>query len=121
MIAGGFIGLGVIAGGITWFQMTPAERSEMMGSVLRILGWLGIVLVLPWATYFLTLLAAKRDNNRMAVMLILAYTAIEALVLFYLLGFHPGTSTAWVFVAVGILFAAGYNLLSCDFIADRLS
>ena len=121
MLAGGLIGLGAIAGGIAWYQMTPDARSAVTSTVLRILAWLGVVVIAPFATWFVTSWIAKKESNALGAILVFTYTAIEAVALFWLLGWTVTGSTAWMFVALGLLISAAYNLLACDWIADRLT
>jgi hypothetical protein len=50
---------------------------------------------------------------------VLGYTAIEATVLAWLFGWSVGGATAWVFYAAAVLLAGVYNLLACDWIAEK--
>ncbi|MBC7784608.1 MAG: hypothetical protein H7144_12290 [Burkholderiales bacterium] len=116
----GAVALGVIIGAISWFQMSPQDRAEMLGSVGRVLVWLGIAAVLPWATYFFTTLVAKRESNLLAGVMIAAYTFVDGAAL-WLLFELSGLSTAGIFLIVlGLLSALTYNLLVCDWIAEKM-
>ena len=42
----GLVSLAVIAGAISWYEMDPGTRHGIVTGTGRILGWLGIVLVL---------------------------------------------------------------------------
>ena len=49
-----------------------------------------------------------------------AYSLIETLVLAWLFKWHVPTATAWTFLILGGLFAAVYNLFTCDWIAEKV-
>jgi len=119
-VVSGFVGLAVIAAGISWWQMDPNTRQMLVSGTGRIISWLGIVLIVPWATFFVIGRVAKFDNNLAGATLVGAYTVIEALVLAWLFGWHIPTATAWTFFILGGLFAAVYNLFTCDWIAEKV-
>lgn len=122
IVIGGAVALGVVVGAISWFQMSPDERSAILGTVGRVLAWFGIVLVLPWATYFATTAIARRDSNGAGAALVAGYTLLDAIVLAWLLGMAvPQTAATGVMVVLGLLVALAYNLLACDWIAERLT
>jgi hypothetical protein len=50
-----------------------------------------------------------------------AYTLVEAILLAWLFGWRFGGPTAWTFAVVGTLFAGVYNLLACDWIAEKVT
>jgi FtsH-binding integral membrane protein len=116
----GAVTLGVVAAGISWFQMDPEDRSAILSTVGRSLAWLGIVLVLPWATYFISVAVGRRDSNGASAMLVAGYTLVDGLILGWLLGFHGHSTTAIIFAILGMLIALAYNLLACDWIAEKL-
>jgi len=112
--------LGVIVGAISWFQMAPADRSAILSVVRRGLGWIGIVLVLPWATCFVTMWVAKRESNAAGASLVAGYTLIDLAVLGWLFNFSISGTTGVVLCVLGVLIALAYNLLACDWIAEKL-
>ncbi len=116
----GAVGLGVVVGAISWFQMPAEDRSAILGSVWRALAWLGIVLILPWATYFVTTWVSKRESNLAGAVLVAGYTLVGGLILAWLFDFSIHGTTAIVLVILGILIALAYNLLVCDWIAEKL-
>ena len=63
---------------------------------------------------------AKRESNNTAALLVGALTLAELLVLWWMFEFGVGGPIAITFFAVGGLLAAVYNLLTCDWIADKL-
>lgn len=119
-VVAGAVALGVIAGGISWWQMDPDTRHAIWTGTGRILGWLGLVLVVPWATFFLSTWVAKYERNSAGAALVAAYTLIEAILLGWMFHWAFSHSVAgWVMFAVGVLLAAVYNLFACDWIAER--
>jgi len=119
--ASGVMLLATVVVGITWWQMDPSTRQSILSGGLRIVAWLGMVGLLPWATFFVIRRVAEMDSNTAAGILVGAYTVLELLVLLWLFGWRIGGGTAWVFVAVGVLLAAVYNILVCDWIAEKLA
>ena len=116
----GAVALGVIVAAISWWSMDPATRQMLLTGTGRIVSWLGIVLVVPWATFFVIGKVAKLDNNAAGAVLVGAYTLIEVLLLAWLFEWRIPGPTAWTFLVVGALFAAVYNLLTCDWIAEKV-
>jgi FtsH-binding integral membrane protein len=120
-VVAGAVGLAVIAGGISWWQMDPATRDMLLSGTGKIVSWLLIVLLVPWATFFLTVWVAKQESNAAGAGLVLFYTVLEAVCLAWLFNWHVPGATAWTFLGAGTLFAAVYNLLACDWIAEKLA
>lgn len=116
----GAVALAVIATAISWWSMDAATRQMLLSGTGRIVGWLGIVLIVPWATFFVISRVAKLDSNAAGAALVGAYTLIEVLVLAWLFEWKIPGATAWTFLCVGALFAAVYNLLTCDWIAEKV-
>ena len=117
----GAVALAVIAAAISWWSMDPAARQTLLSGTGRIVSWLGIVLVVPWATFFLIGKVAKLESNAAGAILVGAYTLIEVLILAWLFEWRIPGPTAWTFLCVGALFAAVYNLLTCDWIAEKVA
>jgi hypothetical protein len=44
--------LAVVAAGISWWQMDPDTRQMLLSGTGKIVSWFGILLLLPWATFF---------------------------------------------------------------------
>jgi len=119
-IVSGAVGLAVVAAGISWWQMDAGTRQMLISGTGRIIAWLGIVLFLPWVTFFVSTWASKKDSNIISAVVVLSYTILELLLLGWLFEWHFPTGVAWTFFAVGGLFAGAYNLLTCDWLAERL-
>ena len=120
-VVAGVVALAVIAGGISWWRMDEATRQMLLSGSGKIVSWLLVVLFAPWATFFLTTWVAKRESNAAGAALVAAYTVIEALLLAWLFHWNIPGATAWTFLVVGALFAAVYNLLVCDWLAEKLA
>lgn len=119
-VVGGIIGLVVVIAGISWFTMDGATKDMLLGGTGRILSWLGVVAIVPWAGFFLVKLAAKRDTNLAGVVLVAGLTLAEAVLLGWLFSWSLPNTTAWVFCVLGVLLAGAYNTLACDWIAEKL-
>ena len=116
----GAVALAVIVAAISWWSMDAATKQMLLTGTGRIISWLGIVLIVPWATFFVIGKVAKLDSNASGAVLVGAYTLIETLVLAWLFEWRMPGPTAWTFLVVGALFAAVYNLLTCDWIAEKV-
>src|ERR1700722_12990082 len=118
--ATGLIALAVVAGGIAWWQTDPATRHEILSVSGRLSGWAGIVLMVPWAVFWLIGWVARFESNAAGAVLILALTVVEATVLVWLFHWSLHGPTAWVLFVSANLTAGVYNLLSCDWIAEKM-
>lgn len=119
-VVGGVVLLGVIVAGIAFYQAGPAGRATFFDSSGKIIGWTLIVTLAPWALFWLVVKVARRESNQAAALLVCAVTAAELLALWWMFDFGVGGPVAITFFAVGALLAAVYNLLACDWIADKL-
>jgi hypothetical protein len=115
----GVVALAVVATAISWFQMDPATRQTLLTGTGRIVSWLLAVILLPWATFFVSGWAAKFDTNTAGAILVAGYTLLEAVGLAWLFHWKISSGTAWTFLIVGALFAGVYNLFTCDWIAEK--
>jgi hypothetical protein len=59
------------------------------------------------------------EKNTAGAVLVGAYTLLEALFLAWLFEWRMPGPTAWSFFVVGALVAGVYNLLVCDWIAEK--
>ncbi len=120
-IVGGLVALAVVASAISWWQMEPATRQAILSGAGKIVAWFGVVLVVPWASFFLIGRVAKLESNRAGAAFVLGITAVEAAVLAWLFDWSIPGATAWVFYAAAVLVAGVYNLLACDWIAEKVA
>src|SRR5947209_748965 len=116
----GLVALAVIAGAISWYEMDPGTRHAIVAGTGRILGWLGIVIVLPWAAFFVIGSVARLESNVAGAALVLGYTVVEAVLLAWLFSWGVHGATAVTFFGAGVLIAAAYNLFTCDWIAEKV-
>jgi FtsH-binding integral membrane protein len=119
-VAAGLVGLGVIAGGISWWQMDPSTRQMLVHGVENVGLWLGIVVLLPWVSFSLIGRVAKMESNLAAGVLVGVYSLLETVILAWLFHWQILTSTAWMFLVFSGLVAGTYNLLICDWIAEKV-
>ena len=120
-IVSGLVALAVIAAAISWWQMDPDTRHMLVTGTGKIVAWVLAVLVLPWATFFVSVRAGKFDSNLAGGALVLTYTAIELVLLAWLFDWQIRGAAGWTFVIAGGLLAAVYNLFTCDWIAEKLA
>ena len=115
----GAVALAVIAAAVSWWRMDESTRDTLLTGTGRIVAWLGIVLVVPWASFFLIGRIARMESNSAGATLVLLYTAVEAAVLAWLFDWSVRGAAPWVFFAAATLFAGVYNLFACDWIAEK--
>jgi len=120
-IATGLVALAVIAGAVSWFEMDPGTRHAIVAGTGHIVGWLAVVLIAPWATFFAIGAIARLESNAAGAALVFAYTAIEAVLLAWLFSWSIRGATGVVFFCAAILVAAAYNLFTCDWIAEKVT
>lgn len=120
-IVAGLVAVAVVVAAISWWQMEPASRQAILSGAGKLAAWLGVVLLVPWASFFLIGRVAKLESNRAGAALVLGITAVEAAVLAWLLEWSIPGATAWVFYAAAVLVAGVYNLLACDWIAEKVA
>ena len=116
----GLVALAVIAAAISWWQMEPETRSMLVRGTGKIVAWVLIVIVLPWATFFASVRAGKFDSNLVGGALVLTYTLIELALLGWLFDWRVSGAAGWTFVVAGGLLAGVYNLFTSDWIAEKL-
>ena len=119
-VVGGVVILGVVVAGIAFYQAGPEGRAAFFDASGKIMGWLLIVVLAPWALFWLVVKVARRETNASAAALVAAITAAELLGLWWMFNFGIGGPITITFFVVGALLAAVYNLLVCDWIADKL-
>jgi hypothetical protein len=116
----GIIALAVVAIGISWWRMDDSTRQMLVDGAGKIVSWLLIVLLVPWVSFFLIAWVARRNSNAAGAALVASYTIAEAILLAWLFHWSVPGATAWTFLVAGALFAGVYNLLTCDWLAEKL-
>jgi FtsH-binding integral membrane protein len=119
-VATGLVVLAVFAAGISWYEMDPSTRHGIVSGTLRICSWIALVLVVPWVTFFVIARVARFESNLAGGLLVAGYTLIEAALLAWLFAWWIHGATAIGFFGAGVLIAAAYNLLACDWIAEKV-
>jgi Na+/H+-dicarboxylate symporter len=119
-IVTGLVALGVIAGAITFWRMDPASRQALLNNTGKILLWLGVVLAWPWVSFAIIARVARLESNAAGGVLVAAYTLLELALLAWLFHWHVAGASRWTFFLLGGLIAGVYNLLVCDWIAEKL-
>jgi hypothetical protein len=119
-IVTGLVALSVVAAGISWWQMDVATRQTLVSGSGRILAWFGVTLAWPWVSFAIIARVAKQDSNLAGGILVAAYTIAEVVLLAWLFHWHMPNATAWTFLLLGGLVAGVYNILICDWIAEKV-
>jgi len=120
-VISGIAGLVIVIAGISWWRMDDATKHMLLSGTGKITSWLFVVLLIPWATFFVISWVARMDKNAAGAALVLGYTVLEGLFLAWLFDWRLPGPTAWSFFAVGALVAGVYNLLVCDWIAEKVA
>jgi len=109
------------AGAVIWFWKHPEHLATIWQTIKYVLTWMGIVLVLPWATFFVTPWVVSKDSNVAAGVMLFGYTLADAVAAFFLLGGVRGhNGFIWMLLILGFLAAGVYNLKVCEHQAGRL-
>jgi hypothetical protein len=104
---------------VIWFWNHPEQLSSIWAVLKSVLVWLGLVLVLPWATFFVTGWVVKKESNLAAALLLVGITLVDALFAFYLSDWSVSGALTWMVMLLGFLSAGVYNFLACEFQAAR--
>ena len=119
----------VVSGLVAWRSLPPGSRGGRwirqpaeccLTGTGKIVSWMGIVLIVPWATFFVIGRVAKFDNNLAGSDLVGGVypdRGAGAGLAFRLA--HPSRHRLDFFI-LGGLFAAVYNLFTCDWIAEKV-
>ena len=109
------------AGAVIWFWKHPEQLEAIWRTIKYVLVWLGFVLVLPWATFFVTPWVMSKESNTTAALMLLAYALADVIVAFLLIGGVRGLGVLdWFVRLLGFLAAGVYNLKVCEFQAIRV-
>lgn len=120
-VVGGLVAVVVIVLVITFLRMDAGTRSAVFGGTGKVLGWLMIVALVPWATFFVIKWVDAFESNLAGGLLVFAYTALEVVLLAYLFDWQIYGAARWTFLGLGGLVAGVYNLFLCDWLAERVA
>jgi hypothetical protein len=73
----------------------------MAGGAGRIIGWIVLVVAIPWAIFFLIQRIARLDSNAASGVFILLLTLLEAAGLAWMFRFNIAGGAAWTFLSSG--------------------
>jgi hypothetical protein len=109
------------AGAVIWFWRHPEHLETIWVTLKYVLVWLGFVLILPWATFFVTTWVVSKESNTAAGLMLAGYSLADAIVAFLLMGGVRGhNGLTWFVVVLGLLSAGVYNFKVCEYQAERL-
>ena len=103
-----------------WAWKHPEELAAIGHALKYIAIWLGLALVLPWASFPLVPWIVRRDSNRVAAALLVGLVVLDALAAWWLSDFSITGVLAHMSCVLGLLCAAVYNYVVCNFLADRI-
>lgn len=104
-----------------WFWKHPEQLQTIWMTIKYVLVWLGFVLVLPWATFFVTPWVLKFDSNLAAGVMLAGYSLADVALALYLIGGPLGhDSLTWGVLLLGFLSAGVYNFMACEHQAECL-
>lgn len=119
-VVSGITTLAVIALGIYWYSLGAATRATILSGAGKIIGWFFIVLLVPWATFFVIRWVSTFRSNLAGGILVAVYSALELAALGWIFDWSIHGKGPWTACIVGALFAIVYNVLTCDWIAEKL-
>jgi hypothetical protein len=109
------------AGAVIWFWRNPEHLATIWVTIKYVLVWLGFVLALPWALFFVTPWVIRKDSNAAAAIMLAGYAIADVLVAAVLMGGVRGHNTlTWMVLVLGFLAAAIYNFKVCEFQVERI-
>ena len=120
-VVSGVVALVVILAVISWWRMDDATKHMLLSGTGKIVGWFGVMLVLPWALFFAAGWVGRFESNLVSGIFVVLLTALDATLLAWLFDWKLGGATAWTFFAAATLVAGVYNLFTCDWIAEKVS
>ena len=110
--------IGCLGAGI-YFWRHPEDLRAIWDVVKLALVWTGLVLVLPWATFFIPRWVVAQDSNAAATLMLVGYFLVDVAFGLYLAGVRGHGTLAWGVMLVGFLAAGVYNFLACEYQASR--
>lgn len=111
--------VGCVGAGI-YFWRNPDDLRTIWEVVKYALVWIGFVLVVPWATFFIPRWVVKKDSNAAVGLMLAGYLLADVAFGLLLAGVRGHGVLVWGVMFVGFLAAGVYNFLACEFQAARL-
>jgi len=108
-----------VAGAGIWFWRHPDDLALIWRVVKYALAWIGFVLVLPWALFFVPPWVLSKESNAAGAIMLVGYLAMDVTVAVLLAGGAGHSFLTWVVLLLGFLAAGVYNYLVCDYLATR--
>ena len=119
-VVSGLVALAVVTCAISWYRMDPATKDAIVSGTGKIFSWTGVVLIIPWLSFAVIGRVAKFQSNLIGALLVIVLTGLDLGLLGWLFNWSIAGRTAWTFLFLGGLVAAIYNLLTCDWIAEKM-
>jgi hypothetical protein len=119
-VVSGAVALAVVVAGIAFLQSTSAQRQAALYGTGKVVGWLLIVILLPFISFLLIARVEKMKSNTAGVVLVGVMTVLESLLLAWLFDFSIHGTTAWILSVAAVLLAGVYNTFACDWIAEKM-
>ena len=108
-----------VGGAGIWFWKHPEHLATIWQIIKYAIAWIGFVLVLPWATFFVTKWIVSKDSNAIAATMLVGYLLADVVVAFWMIGSLSGhTALTWVVLLLGFLSAGIYNFKVCEYQAE---
>ncbi len=109
------------AGAVIWFWRHPEQLEQIWKILKYVVAWMGFVLILPWATFFVTSWVISKDSNAAAALMLVGYLIADIVVAWWLMGTVSGHyALTWVVLLLGFLSAGVYNFKVCEYQANRM-
>lgn len=106
---------------VIWFWNHPEQLRTIWVTIKYVLVWLGFVLVLPWATFFVTPWVVSKESNAATGLMLAGYVSLDTIVAFLLMGGVRGHNLlTWCVILLGFLSAGVYNFKACEYQASYL-
>ncbi len=104
-----------------WFWEHPEQLKTIWQVLQYVVAWIGFVLVLPWAGFFVTRWVVTLDSNTAAGLMLAGYLLVDVAAALWLAGGARGhAGLTWIVLLIGFLTAGVYNFMACEYQASRL-
>ncbi len=108
-------------GSVIWFWKHPEQLENIWSTIKYAIVWLGVVIALPWGTFFVATWIISKESNLAAALMLIGYLLADIAVAWWLIGTLSGLgSLTWMVLLLGFLCAAVYNFKVCEYQALRL-